>query len=584
MIVTEETFNKPSGPFNEEIHHEAMGSSMMPVMNAMMMRKAIERRSSIGRVPVKMHTDKLAWYYGTPSIEGVRPKSAKMPDKTLRALQEKNMVITLGIKTRIDQAVRYSKPSRNENQEGFYIELKDKNKEVTDADKKVFDEIEDFVVNLGDLTSEEKYLSGWDHKIDYRFKDFVSEYLWNLFPIDAAPVYLHRDKGDTLRGFFCIDGANILRVKEPGKTIIQGKKDIVYVEIVNEKIKSTFRYKDICYGYMNKRAEIKYAGYGYSVIEMAVDAVLGRIFGFDYNLAAFSKWKIPGGFLTISGGDGEDVDQETIDAVGRYWRAAMNGTDGQWSIPILPTSKDGAIEFKKVRDSNREMEYHKWMDSVDAFILAFLGVSPEEAGLSLMSAKKPAFSDEKNKMGSSKDRFRIILEHLSDTVTKIIQIRWPEYEFHFRGLDMPDKKAEGELVDQDLKTYRTLNDVLKEKGLEPLKGMMLNIGGKKIEAGDVPAPFRQEFQQLIQMGTQQQEGEGEYGEEPENGNDEQYGEADTEVEDNDNNKTNVDDDGLGGGAEPEPEDQAGPETGEGGAMEKAKTIKKPKTIKDFFVI
>ena len=466
MILTDQTFNK-SG-FNEDVHHEAMGSSMMPVMNAMMMRKALDsKRSTLTKVPIKMHSEKLAWYYGVPSIQGLRPKSAKMPDKTLRALQEKNMVITLGIKTRIDQAVKYARLSRNENEEGFFIELKDKNKEVTDADKKVFNEIEDFIVNLGDLTPEEKYATGWDHKIDYRFKDFITEYLWNLFPIDAAPVYLHRDKEGTLRGFFPIDGANILRVKEPGKTIIDGKKDIVYVEVYGDKIKSTFTYKDICYGYMNKRPEIKYAGYGYSVIEMAIDAVLGRIFGFDYNLAAFSKWKIPGGFLTISGAEGEDVDQDTIDAVGRYWRSAMNGTDGQWSIPILPTSKDGAIEFKKVRESNREMEYHKWMDSVDAFILAFLGVAPEEAGLSLISAKKPVFNDEKGRMGSAKDRFRVILEHLSDTVNKIIQDKWPDYEFKFRGLDMPDKKAEGELIDQDLKSYRTLNDVLKEKGLEP---------------------------------------------------------------------------------------------------------------------
>jgi len=562
---------------NAAIYNHEM-KNFMPVIQGLMLQKSMDSKSHrLPQIPVKLQSDHKTWYHGTSAIEGVRPKGGKIPDKTLRELHRKSPVINLAVKARIDETIKFLKVSKNESDEGFFIAPEDSEKKVTPSDKKVISEIEKFVLNCGDLTIEEKYMSGWGPKAEHTIKDFMNEYLWNLLILDAAPIYKQNDLSGEFRGFLVIDGANILRVKEPYKTKVRGIKDGVYVEVIDDQLKNVFKHDQICYCYLNKRPELKYAGYGYSPIEMSIDAVLGYIFGMDYNMGAFSRWKVPSGFLTVQA---DTIDQETMDSIARYWRSAMTGPDGQWSMPILPSTKDGAIDFKKIRDSNREMEYKEWMDRLFMHILAIYGVSAEEVGFELSSGQKGVFDDTKHKIGSSKDRFRNLLGHLGDTMTKLIHSReeWKDWEIRFRGLDLPDKKNESEILDKELSTYRTMNDVLKEKGMPELKGYPVKVGEKTIEAGEIPAPFKQEWQNIIAMANAGQEQEGMEGGGPEEGQEisgvEGQGEEDTD--DQPESSSEVDSDDEKGGESPE-----GEPAGEGGSPDIGKA---QKAFKDFFII
>ena len=56
-----------------------------------------------------------------------------------------------------------------------------------------------------------------------------------------------------------------------------------------------------------------------------------------------------------------------------------------------------------------------------------------------------------------------------------------------------------------MSTFKTLNQLLKEKDLNPFEGHTIKIGGKEVEIGDIPGGFNQNFQGLLQMANKPEE-------------------------------------------------------------------------------
>ena len=164
-------------------------------------------------------------------------------------------------------------------------------------------------------------------------------FIRDTFEIDQVATEVLRNRKGEAVGFLGLDGATIKRTDENGEF---GEK-IKFVQEIDQRIENKYTHDMLIFDYLNKRSDIRYRGYGYSYVEMAVDIITTLLFGYQYAQDQLTKSKIPKGFISVMG----DVGMDQLDSIRSYWYAAMSGAGGQWSIPILPSGKDGVgIKFE----------------------------------------------------------------------------------------------------------------------------------------------------------------------------------------------------------------------------------------------
>ncbi len=111
---------------------------------------------------------------------------------------------------------------------------------------------------------------------------------------------------------------------------------------------------------------------------------------------------------------------------------------------------------------------------------------------------------------------------------KILEIVYPGYEFEFVGYERDDPKQMVDLAKAELESYKTLNEVRKEKGLKPLEGKWAD-----------ECPANPQFTQMYQAASAQ-EGGGMEDMGDMDGGASFEGESETEIGADDNAESNVD--------------------------------------------
>ncbi len=486
--------------------YDQEGANFSPLYNKIFadMYLAKAQRDQVNKAQSFMYDPAMGYYgYGIP--EGVLPKRGRLLPDTLRRLQYKSPTINMIIRTRVDQVMQFMQVSRRESEKGFVVRQVNKDRTPTGKEVETCRKCELFLMKLGDLTLEQRYISGWQHKADYGLKDLISELIWDLLVLDTISIELQKDKRRNVRGMLYADSATIFRVIDPLTSRVPGLEQSVFIQLAQNEMKAKYSFDEMIFSSMNRRADIRFAGYGYPPIEMALDNVLGHIMGFEYNMGVFSKNKMPQGMLLVKG---PRVTQNTLRSLERYWSAMMHGIDGQHNFPILGVTNNEEIKYEKIRDSNRQMEFTKWMDTVLSHVLAVFGMSADEIGIKLEGSQRTVYEDTKNRISASKDRgLGNLLRYLGDVFTKIIQHMHPDLEVAFTGVDFVDQKLESETIKSQLEAYMTLNEILKSKDLKPLVGHKVEFFGKEIEVGDIPALFNPTFKDFITQNAQQGQGE-----------------------------------------------------------------------------
>ena len=167
------------------------------------------------------------------------------------------------------------------------------------------------------------------------------------------------------------------------------------------------------------------------------------------------------------------MNNEQLESFKRQWRAQVTGLTGAWKTPVLQVPS--GIEYINVSQSNREMEFEKWMNYLINIVCAVYQIDPAEVnfpnnggvagnGGSVFEGSNEA------KLKNSKDKgLRPLLRFIESMINKhIISEFSDEYVFNFVGIDDKTEEEQIELDMKKVKSYKTINELRAEKGLDSL--------------------------------------------------------------------------------------------------------------------
>lgn len=375
--------------------------------------------------------------------------------ETLRRVANKAWLINVCIANVTRKVKPFLKLSTNKNARGFIIHkvgesieesLKSKSKTQTE-------EIQGFIQNCG---------LGKDTNRDPLVRYGV-KIIRDLSVLDMASTEVTYNKLGKVNGFYAIDSATIEKVA-PNQ---DNKENIEYVQVIDSIAHTFYPKGSIVVDFMNPRTDISRSTYGYSIVEQAVDLVASQINTFAYNAGFFTENKLPKGMLLLQG----NPDQNTVEAFEDYIVDIMSGNpSSQWRIPIIPSgTENGDVKWVSFGSSNREMEFQTWLDFLTSAIVSLFGCSMDELGL--QSAKSQAIFEKNSAPYIEASKSLILgdmLSFLQDYLNKILALAYPEYMLEFVGYEKEDQKQVVDIAKTELETFKTVNEVRVEKGLDKL--------------------------------------------------------------------------------------------------------------------
>ncbi len=454
-------------------------------------------------------------YMRAGMFKGLREKLLKIDYNTIRNVVDKVPLVGAVIQTRVDQVMKYAKYAMEKGDTGYEFYLKDRalrGKKRKASDEKMFFQLADFIDQTG---------IEYDSQREDDFADYLDLITRETLTIDQIATELQRNRKGEVVAFFALDGATIKRVDpdlfEGGSLDEVGPnqvtKDTRFAQMVESKITNTYTDEDLLFDYKNKRADLRFRGFGYSSVEMCIDVITTLLFGYNYLRDQLMRDRVPKGFIQVMG----DVGRDQLDAIREYWYAAMSGAGGSWNIPIVPSGKDGVgIDWKNIQSNNREMEYHKLMMFLSSTIGAVFGMDMAEMGIKTDDSKSLIGGvSVEPRIESSKNRgLGAILSFIEQHVNKIIRKVNEDYKFRFVGLEREDEAKLSELRKKNVGTYLTVNEIREAEGEEPLKDayadVVLNPQAVQIYNADKIA--EQQAEMGSGPGEEGAEGEGGFGE------------------------------------------------------------------------
>lgn len=379
--------------------------------------------------------------------------------RTLRQVSKKAWIINLCI-TNVQKKIRpFLKPSTNRNLRGFVV--KKIGEDVIKAagqKSKERETIEQFLLNCGSEKSSDRD----------NFSRYCAKIIRDSLEIDYVATEICRTRLGEPYAFYAVDGATIEKVL-PDQ---ENPYNIKYVQLIRSMPVAYYPEGALIVDYQNPRSDIYRSFYGYSYVEQAIDLITSIINAFIYNAGFFTENKLPRGMLLIDG----NASQETIEQMEDYLADIMSGSpSNQWRVPIMTSGngeggENNSIKWISLNGTNREMEFQGWLDFLTSGIVSLFGCSMEELGLH-SSKSQPVF--ERNTAPEIEASKSLILgdmlSFLQQYLNQIIEKAFPGYEIEFVGYERDDPKQILELSKMEMESFKTVNEVRKEKGLKPLE-------------------------------------------------------------------------------------------------------------------
>ena len=395
------------------------------------------------------------------AVHTISPYYKGVSYKTLRRVSEKAWILNLCISNIIKKVRPFLKPLTENSTRGFRIRKKNtiSKTKMNEKEKKEVQELEQFFLNTGDIED--------INRVDDLDK-YVSKILRDICQLDQVATEIQRTKGGNVCAFWAVDPATI-EVVLPGSVEATGFR---FVQVVNNIPYAFYTNADFIFDCMNPRTDIERSGYGYSIVEQAIDLITSSINTFIYNAGVFTENKIPRGFLLLNG----DADQEQVEEMEDYLANMMSGSpSSQWIVPIIPSGKNEGgegsrrIEWVSLQGSNREMEFQAWYDLQLSGIVGLFGLSMEDLGLHSQKSAPLIGSDVSPKIETSKSLvLGDMLSFLQKHFNTILKYKNPEYEFEFIGYERDDPKVILDMDKEEVASYKTLNEKREEKGLKAI--------------------------------------------------------------------------------------------------------------------
>lgn len=379
--------------------------------------------------------------------------------QTLRRVSKKAWIINLCIINVQKKIKPFLKPSTNRNLRGFVVKkIGEDVVKATGQKSEQRTEIERFLLNTGIEKSPDRD----------NFTRFCIKILRDALEIDQVATEIGRTVSGKVYAFWAVDGATIERVLPNQDNPLH----IKYVQVIDSIPQAFYPEDTLIFDYQNPRSDVRYSFYGYSPVEQAIDLITSTINAFTYNAGFFTENKLPRGMLLLDG----NANQETVEQMEDYLCDIMSGTTAnQWRVPIIPagngtSGENNSIKWVSLGGTNKEMEFQGWLDFLTSAIVSLFGCSMEELGLH-SSKSQPMFEHNTTpEIEASKSLvLGDMLSFLQQYINQILEKAYPGYEIEFVGYERDDPKLILDLTKTELESFKTLNEVRKEKGLKPIE-------------------------------------------------------------------------------------------------------------------
>ncbi|WAB25176.1 portal protein [Lysinibacillus phage vB_LfM_LysYB1] len=409
---------------------------------------------------------------GVLQAMGYKDRQFSLSYDILRRMASKDAVIGSIINTRVNQVSTFTVPARfSRSGVGFEIRLRDPNVTPSKEDMNTITAIEQFLENTG-------YDN--DNSRD-DFDTFVRKITRDRLTFDQVSFEIVPDRKGRPAEFHAVDASTIRIASEQTQEDAMATGDfkkgdeVKYVQVVNGKIQAYFTAEELAFGVANPRSDINISGYGYSELEMLIQQVTSHIWAEEYNSRFFSQGGTTKGILNLKGNATAPISPHQLESFKRQWLSQVSGMTGAWKTPVV--SVDG-LEYINVSQSNREMEFEKWMNYLINIACAVYQIDPSEinfpnrGGAGSSGGGGLGDGGIEDRLNHSRDKgLRPLLRFVETMINKHIVSKFDQkYVFSFVGIDSKSEKEIATLQQMQVKVFKTVNEIRKEEGKPKLEG------------------------------------------------------------------------------------------------------------------
>lgn len=402
-----------------------------------------------------------------------KDKPSSLSYNILYQMSVKNSVVGAVINTRVNQVSAFTKPARfSEDGVGYKIRLRDPSETPNAEQKEVMNSIELFLENCG--------FSDDSDRDD--FDTFIRKIVRDSLTYDQMCFEIIPDRKGKPAEILAVDAATIRAASENYQAdqtwmeMVPNKKneEVKWVQVVDGTIVSWFTARELAFGVRNPRTNINLQPYGFSELEQLIHQITSHLYAEEYNSKFFSQGGTTKGIINIKSDPNGIGNKEQLDSFKRQWRAQVNGMTGAWKTPVLQVPN--GIEYINVSQSNREMEFEKWMNYLINIVCAVYQIDPAEVNFpnngGVSGNGGSVFeSSQEVKLKNSKDKgLKPLMRFIESIINKFVVSKFSQdYVFVFTGLDDKSEEEKAELDTKQVKTWRTVNEIRKEHGEKPLE-------------------------------------------------------------------------------------------------------------------
>lgn len=408
---------------------------------------------------------------GLVGAMGYKDRPFSLSYDVLRQMATRNAVISSIITTRVNQVSSFTRPARFDRSGiGYEITLRDPDETPSKEDKKTMIALEEFLENTGYDNNNERD----------DFDTFIRKIVRDRLTFDQVTFEIVPDRVGRPAEFFATDSATIrIATEKLNETTsykeanIGKKEEIRYVQIIDGVIQAYFTANELAFAVSNPRTDIRIAPYGFGELEMLVNQITSHLWAEEYNARFFSQGGTTKGILNLKGSAQTPINPQQLEAFKRQWQSQVSGLTGAWKTPVL--SVDG-LEYINVSQSNREMEFEKWMNYLINVSCAVFQIDPAEinfpnrGGAAGGGGGGLGDGGIEDRLDHSRDKgLRPLLRFIETLINRHLVSRFdPRFVFTFVGIDEKSDNEIADLEQKHVKVWKTINEIRKERDEPPL--------------------------------------------------------------------------------------------------------------------
>lgn len=421
------------------------------------------------------------------------------------------------LSTRSGQVSRYTQPvSQSNDGLGYRVTLTDSKITPTASQLRTIREAEHFIQYMG---VDDPSMSGYKKRDD--FDDFCTKLIRDTYTFDQVNAEKTFNNKGKLHHIKAIDPTTIYRAvnRDSGK-IIPDK----YVQVFDDRIVNKFSDEDLIMAIRRPRTDIYSSGYGQSELEIALQQFLAMNNTMMFNDRFFSHGGSVQGIINIkptADTSGIGKSRRQLADFRRNFESRVTGVASSWQYPVT-TADD--VKYVNLTPNARDMEFEKWINFLINICSSVFNIDPAEVGFPNKGGATGSKSNSLNE-GNSKQKLQASmnkgLASLLRFIEKVInnEIIKPyfgnNYLFQFVGEDISGETERVQLLAEEVKTYRTVNEIRVEKNLDPIKGgdVILNQFaiqrlGQLQQEKQIEHQWQQEKLSMLSSGPQPDSGSG----------------------------------------------------------------------------